>query len=97
MNLISVERKLLQEDDSVIKARIASLMQFFESNHTEDGSQMILNSLETYKKLLLCETDLQNKMTGETLENLINALLIVLCNRKGYDHFNSMVRRALFF
>lgn len=96
MNLILVERKLLQEEDNVMRARIASLMQFFQSNHTEEGGQMILNSLETYKKLLLCETDLQNKMSGDTLENLINALLIVLCHRKEYDHFNSMVRRALF-
>lgn len=89
------EKKLLLEDDSVILGRINSLMSFFQNNNTPEVSQMILNSLETYKKLIICETELQNKIGCSTLENLIKALLVITCHRKEYDHLNSMVSFAL--
>lgn len=58
---------------------------------------MILNALETYKKILICETSMQNKVTGQTLENLIKSLLIITCHRKDYDHLKSLVSCWGFF
>lgn len=68
-------------------------MELFQSNNTEEVSQMIINGLETYKKLLICEPELQNKFSNETLDTLIRALLAVLCYRKEYEHLNSMVNK----
>lgn len=82
------------EDDSVIMGRISSLMTFFENNNTPEVTHMILNSLETYKKLIICETDMQNKVSCSTLDNLIKALLVITCHRKEYDQLNSMVRSS---
>lgn len=82
----------MQEDDSTINARIDSLMDLFRKSDSEETNQIILNSLETYKKLLICETSLQNKFSGKTLDSLIKALLVVMCHRKDFDHLNSMVR-----
>lgn len=85
------ERSLLAEEDNVIQARIASLQTLLDISNGEDSSQMILNALETYKSLLICEPDLQNKLSCKTLESLVHALLIVLAHRKEFDHLNSMV------
>lgn len=83
----------MQEEDHLIQARIESLMKLFQNtNNNESANQMILNTLETYKKLIIIETSMQNKVTGQTLENLIRALLIITCYRKEYDHLNSLVR-----
>lgn len=84
---------MLSEDDNVIQARIASLLKLLEISNDEDSSQMILNVLETYKSFLICEPDLQNKISCKTLESLIHALLIILSHRKEFDHLHSMVRR----
>lgn len=82
---------LLAEEDNVIQARIASLLTLLEISNDDTSSQMILNALETYKSLLICEPDLQNKFSCKTLEILIHALLVVLSHRKEYDHLHSMV------
>lgn len=84
---------LLNEEDSIIQARIESLMNLLQTSRSADALQMILNALETYKKLLICETSLQNKISCQTLENLIKALLVIICYRKEYDYLNSMVRQ----
>lgn len=91
-NSFKVEKKLLMEEDNIVQARIASLINLFVTNNSEEGSQMILNSLETYKRLLITEPELQNKISGQTLESLIKALLVIMCHRKEYDHLNSLVR-----
>jgi hypothetical protein len=88
---LTVEKRFLYEDDQVIQARIESLMTLFQTNNSEHVSQMILNALETYKKFIVCETSMQNKVTGQTLENLIKSLLIITCHRKDYDHLKSLV------
>lgn len=87
----TVEQKLLMEEDEVVRARIESLMQMFLYNNTDDSSQMILNSIDTYKKLLVCEPEFQNKVSCQTIESLVKSLLILSCHRKEYDHLNSMV------
>ena len=75
----------------MIQARIESLMNLLQIRNNEDVTQMILNALETYKKLIVCDTSWQNKVTGKTLESLIKSLLIVTCHRKEFEHLNSMV------
>jgi hypothetical protein len=66
-------------------------MSLFQINNSDYVSQLILNALETYKKILVCETTMQNKVTGPTLENLIKSLMIITCHRKDYDHLKSLV------
>jgi hypothetical protein len=69
-------------------------MSLFQINNSDYVSQLILNALETYKKILVCETTMQNKVTGPTLENLIKSLMIITCHRKDYDHQRNQ-RRSL--
>lgn len=66
-------------------------MELFSNTDSEEVSQMVLNSLDTYKKLLIIEPELQNKLSCETVDSLIKSLLIVLCHRKEFDQLNSMV------
>lgn len=90
--LFKGEKRFLAEDENVIQARIDSLMNLFLTNNSESVSQMIFNALETYKKFLVCESPMQNKISGPTLELLIKSLLIITCHRKDYDHLKSLVR-----
>lgn len=89
-----VEKRLLAEKDVVIQARIEALLELLQNTNNEESSVMVLNSLETYKKFLICETELQNKVTSQTVESLIKALLIIFCHRKEFEHLNSMVRKT---
>lgn len=89
---LSVEQKLLVEEDEVIRARIESVMQIFQHNSTEESSQMVMNCIDTYKKFLICEPELQNKVSCQTMESLVKSLLVMSCHRKEYDHLNSMVK-----
>lgn len=91
----AVVKKFLQEDDDVIHARILALLQLFETANSEVASQMILNALDTYKKHLIYETELQNKLSCRTMEILIKALLTVLCFREEHDHLHSMVSKTI--
>lgn len=84
-------KKFLLEEDDVIQARIEALLMLFENTSTDESSQMIINALDTYKKNLICETELQNKVSCSTVEVLVKALLTIHCHRKEYDHLNSMV------
>lgn len=92
-----VEKKLLAERDEVIQARIEALLELLQSTNNDEASLMVLNSLETYKKFLICETEMQNKVTSKTVDTLIEALLIIYCHRKEFEHLNSMVRRIGIF
>lgn len=87
-----MEKKLLAEKDDVIQARIEALLQLLENTNNEESSMMILNTLETYKKFIICETEMQNKVTSKTVDSLVKALLVIFCDRKEFDHLNSMVR-----
>lgn len=91
-HLISVENKLLLEDDLIVQARIDVLMQLFELSNSEDVSTMILNVFETYRKLLIREKPIQNKLSCTTITKLLKSNMIILCHRKQYDHLYSMVR-----
>ncbi|CRK96013.1 CLUMA_CG009453, isoform A [Clunio marinus] len=86
------EKKLLNEADNIINARLESLIILFQSTKCTDTSQMIVNCLETYKKLLIAEPCLQNKFTCKTVENLITMLLIVTCHRREFDHLKSLIK-----
>lgn len=67
-------------------------MELFVNSNSDEISQMILNGLDTYKKLLIIEVELQNKLSCETIDTLIDSLLVILCHRKAFDHLHSMVR-----
>ena len=88
---ISVETKLLLEDDLIVQARIDVLVQLFELSNSEDVSAMILNVFETYRKLLIRETPIQNKLSCTTITKLLKSNMIIWCHRKQYDHLYSMV------
>lgn len=87
----SVEKKLLVEDDLIVQARIDVLMKLFEISNSEEVTAMILNVFETYRKLLIRDTDIQNKFSSTTVEKLLNNNMIILCHRKQYEHLYSMV------
>jgi hypothetical protein len=87
-----VERKLLQEeDDLIIQTRIDSLMRLFDLSNSEDATLMIINVFETYRKLLVRDTSMQNKLSGSTIEKLLHYNMVILCHRKQYKHLYSMV------
>lgn len=86
-----VERILLQEDDLIAQVRMDALMQLFEISNDEKVTKMILNVLETYRKLLIRETDIQNKISSLTMQKLLKYNMIILCQRKQYEHLYSMV------
>lgn len=90
-SLINAEKRILNEPEPFMQGRFDSLIEFFRNSNTAIADQMILNSLETYKKLLLSDPEFQNNISWEVLETLIEALLLVFCHRKDYDHLNSMV------
>lgn len=82
-----------EEDDLIVQTRIDSLMQLFEYSNSDDASMMILNVFETYRKLLVRDTSMQNKLSGSTIEKLLHYNMVILCHRKQYDHLYSMVRK----
>ena len=66
-------------------------MGLFQCSDHEEVSQMIMNSLETYKKYIIVHSEYQNKLSRRTVQDLLNALLVVTCFQKKFDHLNSMV------
>lgn len=86
-----MEKKFVKEDDLIIQTRIDALMQLFELSNNEDVSLMILNALETYRKLIIRDTDYQNKVSYSTMDKLQKNYMIVMCHRKQYEHLSSLV------
>lgn len=66
-------------------------MDLFQSSDHEEVLQMIMNSLETFKKYIIVYSEYQNKLSRRTVQDLLNALLVVTCFQKKFDHLNSMV------
>lgn len=66
-------------------------MALFQSSNNEVVLQMIMNSLETFKKYIIVHSEYQNKLSKRTVQDLLNALLVVTCFQKKFDHLNSMV------
>lgn len=79
------------ESDTFIKARIDSLMHLFELSNSDDVGTMILNALDTYRKMLIRDTGFQIKLSCATIEKLQMNYMIILCHRKQYEHLNSLV------
>ena len=79
------------EDETAIEARIDSLMQLFELSNSEEVETMVLNVLETYRKLLIREMGFQNRISWALLDKLLKSYMIVLCHRKQYDNLYSIV------
>jgi hypothetical protein len=90
--MILVEKKFSTEDDFIIQMRIETLMTLLEFSNSEDVSSMILNVLETYRKLVIRDTDYQNKVSCNTMDKLQRSYMIILCHRKQYEHLYSMVK-----
>lgn len=66
-------------------------MNLFQYSDVEEVTQMIMNSLETYKKYIIIHSEYQNKLSKRTVLDLLNALLVVTCFQQKSDHLISMV------
>jgi hypothetical protein len=93
--IILVEKKLIQEDDQVIGIRIKALLRLFETVDNEEALKIVINGLDTYKKFIVCEAELQNNLSSKTLQVLIQSFLLVLCHTKNHEHLNRMVSPQL--
>lgn len=71
-------------------------MGLFQSSDNEEVLLMIMNSLETFKKYIIVHSEYQNKLSRRTVQDLLNALLVVTCFREKFDHLNSMVIKDFF-
>lgn len=66
-------------------------MNLFQNTDCEEVNQIVINTLETYKKFLVCEMDLQNKLSYATIEQLMHSLMIIFSYKKDYGHLHSLV------
>lgn len=89
--LISVEKKFVREEDFIMETRIDTLMQLFENSNSDEVTMMILNAFETYRKIIVRDTDFQNKISCNTFEKLQKSYMIIMCHRRQYEHLYSMV------
>lgn len=86
-----MEKRFVKEEDFVIQARLDSLMQLFENSNNEEAGTMILNVLETYRKLIVRDTAFQNKISCTTIDKIQKNYMLIMCHRKQYEHLYSMV------
>lgn len=89
--LFLVEKKVMMEEDFVVSQRIDSLMQLFELTNSDEAGTMIINVLETYRKLIIRDTSFQNKIACATMEKIQRSYMTLLCHRKQYDSLYSLV------
>lgn len=91
--ILGLKQYLMNEEPKFLESRIRKITDLYKNSENDKSYQIAVNFFESYKKILVTDRFLQDKISYKCMQEITDNMLICLCHLKMYEHLHSMVRK----